>query len=245
MSPVAYVILAYPEEWPGLSGHFARHGLRFEQASGGRPCVLVPFLHTSAVLPRLDPCAVVLSGFSRSFETFEPADLRPVGEYVLERPDIPVLGLCGGHQLLAHIFEGGVDGVQRLYDQPMRRRRPGEPVERPDYHPEFFMETGFREISVVERDPLFSACPERPMLLESHYCEVKRLPEGFDLLASTTDCRIQAMRHRQRPVVGLQFHPEDYTERFPDGRLVLEAFFADVAGLTANRTGCPGTSEAH
>jgi anthranilate/para-aminobenzoate synthase component II len=32
------------------------------------------------------------------------------------------------------------------------------------------------------------------------------------------------MRHGSRPLVGLQFHPEDYTDRFPDGRTILRNF---------------------
>jgi GMP synthase (glutamine-hydrolysing) len=69
-----------------------------------------------------------------------------------------------------------------------------------------------------------------PQFYESHYCEIKALPPNFQLLASTPECRIQAMKHRARPLYGVQFHPEDYSDRFPDGRLLLENFFRRVAG---------------
>ena len=49
----------------------------------------------------------------------------------------------------------------------------------------------------------------RQMMLRcAHYCEVKKLPPGFELLASSGHCRIAAVRHRDRPLYGTQFHPE-------------------------------------
>ena len=51
------------------------------------------------------------------------------------------------------------------------------------------------------------------------------------------------MRHEYRPAVGLQFHPEECTERFPDGRSILEAFFRDVAGLVPLGAGDPAITE--
>jgi len=62
------------------------------------------------------------------------------------------------------------------------------------------------------------------MLRCDHYCEVKKLPPGFELLASSGHCRIAAMRHRDRPLYGTQFHPEGYDRPFFHGRTVLENF---------------------
>ncbi len=69
------------------------------------------------------------------------------------------------------------------------------------------------------------------MVLEWHYCEVKKLPPEFVLLASNENCRIQAMRHASRPLYGVQFHPESYVETYPHGRTILRNFFR-LAGLT-------------
>lgn len=90
------------------------------------------------------------------------------------------------------------------------------------------MERGFYELTVHEPDPLFEGCGSSPVVFEAHYCEVKKLPPGFKLLASTPECRIQAMRHLYRPLVSLQFHPEQYTDGFPDGKRILENFFREV-----------------
>ena len=62
-------------------------------------------------------------------------------------------------------------------------------------------------------------------IFEAHYCEVKAPPSDFLVLASTVACRVQAMRHRTRPLYGVQFHPEEYTKDLPAGMRLLENFF--------------------
>ncbi|MCX8182985.1 MAG: hypothetical protein N3F08_00990 [Crenarchaeota archaeon] len=44
-------------------------------------------------------------------------------------------------------------------------------------------------------------------------------------MASTEECRIQVMKHRERPLYGVQFHPQIFDEEHPDGRKILENFF--------------------
>jgi GMP synthase-like glutamine amidotransferase len=225
---IVYVGFAQRDEWADWAATYARHAARFEAASGAR-CVTIPYdLAGPELLARLDPEAVVLSGFARSFEAYAPADFVPITEFLLSGPIRPTLAICGSHQLIGYVCNGEADGRRLLEDRPMRRRRPGEPIVNPDYHPDHFMERGYYELDIADGDPLFAACGQPPIVMESHYCEIKQLPPGFRLLASTPDCRIQAMRHEARPLVGVQFHPEDYTERFPDGRRILEAFFAEA-----------------
>lgn len=113
----------------------------------------------------------------------------------------------------------------------MRLLKPGEPVTNPDYHPEYFMERGFYTLELTESgrtDPLFEGIDQNTQVYESHYCEIKTLPSEFELLASTGECRIQAMKHKNRSLYGVQFHPEDYLinpERLTDGKRLLENFF--------------------
>ena len=83
---------------------------------------------------------------------------------------------------------------------------------------------------VLHPDPLFAGLPEVINVRESHYCEVKQLPGDFRLLASNDNCHLQAMGHQQRPIYGVQFHPELYTDHYPDGRRVLSNFFAIAGG---------------
>ena len=75
----------------------------------------------------------------------------------------------------------------------------------------------------------------------SHYCEVKRIPKGFELLASSDHCRIEAMRDRKRPLWATQFHPEAYDAPFFHGRKLLGNFAAIVEEFWKNgRATCPG-----
>jgi GMP synthase-like glutamine amidotransferase len=180
------------------------------------------------LIEALAPSAVVMSGFASSFETYPPGAFMPVADWLLNGAPVPTLAVCGSHQLIGFIFGGGYREDTILRDEPMRPRRLGEPVTNPDYHPEYFMENGFYELRVLVPDPIFQHCGQPPMVRESHYCEVKHVPAGFNLLASTEECRIQALRHEDRPLMSVQFHPEDYTERFPDGKFILEAFFREA-----------------
>ncbi|HLJ20031.1 MAG TPA: gamma-glutamyl-gamma-aminobutyrate hydrolase family protein [Stellaceae bacterium] len=223
---IVYIGFAQRDEWTGWAQTYARHAQRFEAASGGAPCLVVPFYHVCPdLLARLAPSAVVMSGFARSFQDYDVQSFYPVADLLEHAVDTPILALCGSHQLTGFLFNGTLRTAGRLEDEPMRRRRAGEPIVNPDYHPDFFMERGFYELDLHVDDPLFAGCGRPPVVYESHYCETKTLPPGFRLLASTPDCRIQAMRHETRPLVGLQFHPEDYSDRFPDGRRILENFF--------------------
>ncbi|MGQ9513867.1 MAG: glutamine amidotransferase-related protein [Thermoproteota archaeon] len=61
---------------------------------------------------------------------------------------------------------------------------------------------------MVKEGEIFEGLPNPFTVREAHYCEVKKLPEDFLLLASMKDCHIQAMKHRSRTIYSTQFHPE-------------------------------------
>jgi GMP synthase-like glutamine amidotransferase len=227
-----YIGFAQPDEWQSWAATYARHAQRFEEASGGVPCLALPFYHvTPELMAHLAPQAVVMSGFARSFEAYEVASFRGVGEWVQATPT-PTLALCGSHQLLGFLFNQDLRRIERLADEPMRPLRPGEPITNPDYHPGYFMERGFYTLEIADsarNDPLFEGLGPTALVCESHYCEIKTLPPAFQLLASTHECRIQAMRHLHRPLYGLQFHPEDYNDHFANGKQILTNFFTRIA----------------
>jgi len=230
---IVYVTFAQKDERPAAAAMYARHAERFEETSGLR-CLIVPFdMAGKELMSVLKPTAVVLSGFSRSFQDYPPGALDLVVDWLLHAPPIPTLAICGSHQLIGYVFNGELQPGGQVSDRPMRVRRRGGPIVNPDYHPEYFMERGFYELQIAADDPLFSLCGRPPVVMESHYCEVKTLPPGFRLLASTPECRIQAMRHEKRPLIGVQFHPEEYTDRFPDGKHILQAFFREAVEYTS------------
>jgi GMP synthase-like glutamine amidotransferase len=224
-----YVGFAQPDEWPDWAHTYAKHMQRFEAAAGGERCICIPFdLATPDLIHRINPSALVLSGFARSFQDYKIESFFPARDVIDHAGSLPILALCGSHQLLGFMYNGSLNASNKLFDEPMRKRRPGEPVTNPDYHPEFFMERGFFELELHGEDPIFAGCGKPPIVYESHYCEIKKLPPGFRLLASTPDCRIQAMRHMSRPIISVEFHPEDFNTNFPDGRKILENFFKEA-----------------
>ncbi|UCD14151.1 MAG: GMP synthase subunit A [Thermoplasmatales archaeon] len=109
--------------------------------------------------------------------------LGKCGEY-LEKADFPILGICAGHQFMARFFGGEV---------------------KPSKIPEF----GKIELTLLREDEeIFEGVTKKSIVWESHNDEVIVLPKKFLLLAESENCKIQAMRHKGKPLYGLQFHPE-------------------------------------
>ncbi|MFQ5838457.1 MAG: GMP synthase subunit A [Thermoplasmata archaeon] len=112
----------------------------------------------------------------------DPSKMGRNGEY-LDEVDCPILGICAGHQFMALHFGGET---------------------RPAVIPEF----GKMELVVEAPGDLFVGLPDRFVVWESHNDEVTRPPEGFKRLASSESCPVQAMQAADRPLYGVQFHPE-------------------------------------
>jgi GMP synthase (glutamine-hydrolysing) len=114
-------------------------------------------------------------------------DLGNCAEY-LKKAEFPILGICAGHQYMARFFGG---------------------VVKPSKLPEF----GKIELRIIKENELFSGVPEKSVVWESHNDEVEKIPEDFFLLANSENCKTQAMKHKEKPFYGLQFHPEvEHTE---------------------------------
>jgi GMP synthase (glutamine-hydrolysing) len=100
-----------------------------------------------------------------------------------------------------------------------------EPDHNPGYHPGLYKEWGMYPVRIVADDPLFAGLGPVIRVPEYHMDEVKVLAPELVLLASSARCRVQAYRHRDKPLYGTQFHPEKTEEAYPDGKRVLENFF--------------------
>jgi GMP synthase (glutamine-hydrolysing) len=151
----------------------------------------------------LGPGPVVLSGSSAPWATHNPGSLERLGEAVLAA-DAPVLGICGGMQLLAR-FAGG-------------RIATMVPAERE--------ELGYAPLEVIDADDLLAGLSEPPTVYHDHRDEVTALPEGFRVLARTESCAIQAIAAPERRWWGTQFHPERFDDEHPDGERVLRNYFS-------------------
>lgn len=165
--------------------------------------------------------ALLISGNETDWADYGQTALTEL-QQILRTADLPILGFCGGCQLIAMAYGAPLG--------PMRRLFADEDDPRPDFAPGYFKEWGFTPVRVLQTHPLFNGLGEEPVLWENHYWEIKEVPPGFEVLASTTACRIQAIGHTTKPLYGTQFHPELYTEGHADGREVLINFFR-IAGI--------------
>jgi GMP synthase (glutamine-hydrolysing) len=187
------------------------------------------------VVEELNPRAVAISGFSNNIEDFEIGQLLGLDE-VLHNADIPIIGFCGGHQLIGFSFNQNLREAGLLKDQCIKR------LERPDDGPcisvkgfDYYYANGFFHVTRLKEDPLFADLPETMIMPCYHCCEIKKLPENFELLASTAHCRIETIKHVSRPLYGTQFHPEAFEDPYFDGRKLLENFAKITERFWSNR----------
>jgi anthranilate synthase component 2 len=96
---------------------------------------------------------------------------------------VPTLGVCLGHQAIAEAFGGEIGPARELVHG---------------------------KAGLVEHDGrgLFAGLPAELAAGRYHSLAVTRVPEGFEISATAADGEVMAMRHRDLPVDGIQFHPE-------------------------------------
>jgi len=139
------------------------------------------------------PIAVVLSGGPAS--VFEEGALQV--DPGIFRLGVPVLGICYGMQLMARELGG-------------------------DVRPSSLREYGLAELEVVQAESLLEGTPTHQSVWMSHGDQVATVPDGFRVLARTSNTSVAAMADPQRRFFGLQFHPE--VRHTPHGTEMLERF---------------------
>jgi GMP synthase (glutamine-hydrolysing) len=115
--------------------------------------------------------------------------------------DLPVLAVCGGHQLLALTFGGTVGFMDSRYVRDLPERYPKDAI----------AERGPTMLVTLRGDPILTGVVTHPgtfLVMESHYEEVKSVPEPFVNLARSEMSEVQLMRIPGKLVYGLAFHPE-------------------------------------
>lgn len=132
---------------------------------------------------------------------------------IIEEMQIPVIGICGGHQALALAFGGKVGPIRGGEDDCFPYGH--NPTER-----------GRHNVFVLNQDPLFQGMGPSLNLVQNHYDEVKRLPAGFVPLAENKLCPYQIIRHPTRPAYGVQAHTEYWLQSRPDGGILLKNFLS-------------------
>ena len=152
----------------------------------------------------LKPKALILSpGPGR------PKDAGICEEAILElKGEIPIFGVCLGHQAICEVFGGTVGYAKELMHG---------------------------KSSLVRKSPdslLFKGLPERFQAARYHSLSASAdtLPPELKVTAITDDGEVMAVEHSLYPVYGVQFHPESVMT--PDGKLILKNFLEAADAFT-------------
>jgi GMP synthase (glutamine-hydrolysing) len=165
-------------------------------------CQVVRHDLPAARVKELNPKGLIFSGGPAS--VYEPG--APHCDPKLFDLGIPVLGICYGMQLACYFMGGKVGGTAHT------------------------REYGRATLTVTDPNALFRAYPTESTVWMSHGDQVQSVSGDFVPLASTDTCPLAAVKHKSRPVFGLQFHPE--VAHTPHGGIILANFLRDVCGCT-------------
>ncbi len=158
-----------------------------------------------AELQAQQPAGIILSGGPSTVHD----ENAPLIDPALFALGIPVLGICYGMQLMAHLLGGAVE-------------KAGE------------REYGRVEVQLGGSSPLSAGMKPASACWMSHTWQVTACPPGFGPFARTENCAIAAMADKGRQLYGVQFHPEvTHTE---EGRLLLRNFLFSVCRCSGSWT---------
>lgn len=114
--------------------------------------------------------------------------------------EIPILGVCLGHQAICAAFGATVTYAKQLMH-------------------------GKQSLASLDQTcPLFLGCPEKAPVARYHSlaADADTLPDCLKTTAVTQDGEVMAVQHSEYPIYGVQFHPESIMT--PDGRTMLSNF---------------------
>jgi GMP synthase (glutamine-hydrolysing) len=188
---------------------------------------------------RFKPDAIVLSGTLRDFDFYQQSILESFAAFI-RKTTIPVLGICGGHQLVGLSFGARVVTLDKLEQHEQRDDRP--------------QEYQYRFVRITKpEDPIFEGLNSTQQITahekgahllrvwQNHGLQLDRVPDGFELLATSYLCRNQMMvkRTEGQLIYTVQFHLEKSFEDWNksrtrwehpndsrDGRVLFENFLS-------------------
>ena len=167
-------------------------------------CEIHPFNKIPELTP--DVKGVILSGSPHSVRQENP--LNPNLENI--KGKLPLLGICYGAQLLAHFYGGEV----------------GKSNSR---------EYGRANLSFVEdNNPLFKSISNESQVWMSHADTILKVPENYNIIASTHDVKVAGFAINNEQTWGIQFHPEVFHST--EGATLLQNFVKGICGCEGNWT---------
>ncbi len=168
-------------------------------------CEIKPHNTPIAELRRLNPQGIILSGGPAT--VFAPNS--PLVDPQIFELGVPILGICYGMQLMAHLLGGEVGKAEKK-------------------------EFGKTPLTITERSDLLEGIESATECWMSHGVYVERPPLGWQVLAKTPNSPVAAMDNPAKKLYGVQFHPE--VVHTPRGMDLLKNFLFKVCGLRGDWT---------
>ncbi len=167
--------------------------------------LILPFDASLERIKKENPRALIFSGGPQS--VYESNASMP--DKRLFQAKIPILGICYGAQLMAHLLGGKV--------LPSSKR-----------------EYGFASLRILRNEGILREIDQNSQVWMSHGDLVGELPEGFFQSGGTDNCRAAVIEDPSRNFFGVQFHPEViHTE---EGQKLLANFLFEIARLKPDWT---------
>jgi GMP synthase (glutamine-hydrolysing) len=162
-----------------------------------------PYYAKISEIEALNPKGIILSGGPSSVYAKD----APLPTEEIFSLGVPVLGICYGLQIFAHMFDGKVDKAQRR-------------------------EYGRAPIIVEDFSDLFRNLDAELEVWMSHGDHLIELPKGFHGIAHTENAPIAAIKNDEKSFYGIQFHPE--VVHTPKGKEIIGNFLFDICKCSAN-----------
>lgn len=165
---------------------------------------LVPFDISFEELQKLNPKGIIFSGGPSSVYNSD----APVPENEIFDMNLPLLGICYGHQLIVNKFGGKVKRANKEYGSSL--------------------------LTIDSDEDLLSGIGESVRAWMSHGDEAEQIPPGFRVIGHTESAKAAAIASKEKSMYGIQFHPEVvHTEQ---GTEILKNFVLKVCGAKQDWT---------
>lgn len=154
--------------------------------------------------------AVILSGSNAHLDEATLKNYETEIEFV-KNASPPILGICFGHQLIGMAFGSKLKSLNNYIKN-------------------------FQTIKIQDSNQIFSSWEKGDsVIVKQHHIDfLSELPENFICLAKSDQCTIEAMKHRTKPIYGIQAHIERATDEKPDGYQIFRNFIIEVVEKNRN-----------